>query len=75
MQGGGEELSIDELGSNLSTYKEQLQQVRYFSNSSLVIFKLGGINFGYLWAVISSSEEASWFLHLDQGFYGLIGAF
>ena len=25
---GGEELSIDELASNLSTYKDQLQQVR-----------------------------------------------
>uniref|UniRef100_A0A5B6YUH0 Survival of motor neuron-related-splicing factor 30 n=1 Tax=Davidia involucrata TaxID=16924 RepID=A0A5B6YUH0_DAVIN len=28
MQEGGEELSIEELASNLSTYKEQLQQVR-----------------------------------------------
>ncbi|KAK3037761.1 hypothetical protein RJ639_031132 [Escallonia herrerae] len=28
MQGGGDELSIEELASNLSTYKEQLQQVR-----------------------------------------------
>ncbi|KAA8545411.1 hypothetical protein F0562_020195 [Nyssa sinensis] len=28
MQGGGEELSIEELASNLSTYKEQLQQIR-----------------------------------------------
>ncbi|KAK6915843.1 Survival motor neuron, Tudor domain [Dillenia turbinata] len=28
MQGGGEEVSIDELASNLSTYKDQLLQVR-----------------------------------------------
>uniref|UniRef100_A0A7N0RFS3 Tudor domain-containing protein n=1 Tax=Kalanchoe fedtschenkoi TaxID=63787 RepID=A0A7N0RFS3_KALFE len=28
MQGGGDELNIEELVSNLSTYKEQLQQVR-----------------------------------------------
>ncbi|PKI50272.1 hypothetical protein CRG98_029345 [Punica granatum] len=28
MQGGEEELSIDELASNLSIYKDQLQQVR-----------------------------------------------
>lgn len=27
---GGEELSIEELFSNLSTYKEQLQQVLYW---------------------------------------------
>lgn len=27
---GGEELSIDELASNLSTYKDQLQQVFFF---------------------------------------------
>lgn len=27
MQGGGDELSIEELASNLSTYKEQLDQV------------------------------------------------
>uniref|UniRef100_A0A2P2M3E6 Uncharacterized protein MANES_07G030700 n=1 Tax=Rhizophora mucronata TaxID=61149 RepID=A0A2P2M3E6_RHIMU len=28
MQGGGEEVSIEELASNLSTYREQLYQVR-----------------------------------------------
>lgn len=27
--GGGEEVSIEELASNLSTYKEQLQQVLF----------------------------------------------
>jgi len=28
MQSGGEEVSIEELASNLSTYREQLQQVQ-----------------------------------------------
>lgn len=29
---GGEEVSVDQLASNLSTYKEQLQQVRKLLN-------------------------------------------
>lgn len=29
-EGGGEEVSIEELASNISTYKDQLQQVTFF---------------------------------------------
>lgn len=35
--GGGEEVSIEELASNLSTYKEQLQQVLFCMYTYIVI--------------------------------------
>lgn len=38
MEGGEEEVSIQELASNLSTYKEQLEQVRTVSSLLYRIF-------------------------------------
>jgi len=38
MEGGVEELSIEQLASSISTYKEQLEQVRFVLDDFFLLF-------------------------------------
>lgn len=64
MEGGGEDLSIDELASNLSTYKDQLREVPDFPIFQfLYVFLVffWGSNFG---GEVEISNLLRWLLRL-----------